>query len=223
MRVVSFVPIKLNNLRLPGKNTKPLFDGTPLCSLLFKTIASVKKIDEKYCYCSDASIQEFLPADIQFLKRPKELDSNTTLSNDIIESFIKTVDSDIYVLMHATSPFLSKEVIEECIDKVTSGDYNSAFSVCKSLDFLWDSDGNAINFDPSLAPRSQDLKPMYRETNGIFVFRKNDFLKTKRRVGENPYMAVVDAAEALDVNDPIDFTIIDSVYAYRKNKELQSK
>ena len=30
MKVVAFVPVKLNNERLPGKNTKVFEDGTPL-------------------------------------------------------------------------------------------------------------------------------------------------------------------------------------------------
>jgi hypothetical protein len=30
MRIVALVPVKLNNERTPGKNTKNIYDGTPL-------------------------------------------------------------------------------------------------------------------------------------------------------------------------------------------------
>ena len=30
MKTVALIPIKLSSERLPGKNTKPFFDGTPL-------------------------------------------------------------------------------------------------------------------------------------------------------------------------------------------------
>lgn len=30
MKIVSFTPVKLNNERVPGKNTKRFKDGTPL-------------------------------------------------------------------------------------------------------------------------------------------------------------------------------------------------
>ena len=56
MKVVSFIPIKLNNQRLPGKNTMML-NGRPMCDYLFETISEVDTIDEKYIYCSDEAIK----------------------------------------------------------------------------------------------------------------------------------------------------------------------
>ena len=55
MKVVSFIPIKLNNQRLPGKNTM-LLEGRPTCDYIFETICNVNTIDEKYVYCSDEAI-----------------------------------------------------------------------------------------------------------------------------------------------------------------------
>ena len=69
MKVCAYVPIKLNNSRLPGKNIMPLYDGTPLCKLLLNTLSKVKNVDEKYCFCSDDGIKEYLPEGIKFLKR----------------------------------------------------------------------------------------------------------------------------------------------------------
>lgn len=40
MKVVSFIPIKLNNQRLPGKNLLDLA-GRPVCDYLFNTVAEV--------------------------------------------------------------------------------------------------------------------------------------------------------------------------------------
>ena len=54
-KIVSFIPIKLNNQRLPGKNLMNL-DGKPLCNYIFDTITEVDAIQEKYVYCSDDKI-----------------------------------------------------------------------------------------------------------------------------------------------------------------------
>ena len=59
MKVVSFIPIKLNNQRLPGKNTMML-NGRPMCDYLFETISEVDTIDEKYIYCSDEAIKPYI-------------------------------------------------------------------------------------------------------------------------------------------------------------------
>ena len=47
MKVASFIPIKLNNQRLPGKNTLPL--GRKItCEYIFDTINQIDLIDEKF-------------------------------------------------------------------------------------------------------------------------------------------------------------------------------
>ena len=60
MKVVSFIPIKLNNQRLPGKNTLPL-GNKPMCNYIFDTVNQIKSIDERYVYCSDESIKKYMP------------------------------------------------------------------------------------------------------------------------------------------------------------------
>ena len=59
-KIVSFIPIKLNNQRLPGKNIMEL-EGRPLCGYLFDTINKVSTIQEKYVYCSDEKIKKYIP------------------------------------------------------------------------------------------------------------------------------------------------------------------
>ena len=105
-KIAAYVPIKLNNARTPGKNIKPFDDGTPLCQFMFNSLKKVDGIDEIYCFCSDERIQEYLPAGIKFLKRNPSLDTAETQCQDLIKAFTETVEADIYVLCHVTSPFL---------------------------------------------------------------------------------------------------------------------
>lgn len=70
MKTVAFVPIKLDNQRLPGKNTMRFDDGTSLITVFLKTLVKVKGFDEIYVFCSDTSIKEHLVPGVQFLKRP---------------------------------------------------------------------------------------------------------------------------------------------------------
>lgn len=113
MKVVSFIPIKLNNQRLPGKNTMML-NGRPMCDYLFETISEVDTIDEKYIYCSDEAIKPYISPyeskGLKFLKRDPYLDGFQVKGLEIIDRFIKDVDADIYVLTHVTQPF-TKELL----------------------------------------------------------------------------------------------------------------
>lgn len=38
MKTVAFIPIKMNNERLPGKNTKGFSNGRPLISYILETL-----------------------------------------------------------------------------------------------------------------------------------------------------------------------------------------
>ena len=55
-RVVAFVPVKLNNERLPGKNTKAFDGGKPLIQYILNTLKETRGIDEIYVYCSEEAI-----------------------------------------------------------------------------------------------------------------------------------------------------------------------
>ena len=50
-KIVSFIPIKLNNQRLPGKNLLPLH-GKPACAYLFRRHFPGTGIDEKYVFAT---------------------------------------------------------------------------------------------------------------------------------------------------------------------------
>lgn len=212
-RVAAYVPIKLNNSRTPGKNIRPFGDGTPLCQFIFRTLEKVKAIDDIYCFCSDDSIQGYLPDEVIFLKRSRSLDTADTQCHDLIRAFISEIDADYYVLCHATSPFIKSATIEKCLHAVMSDEYDSAFSGARVSDFLW-KDGRALNFDPSFAVRTQELPLIYRETVGCYVFTKEVFLKRNGRVGFHPFICETCAYESIDIDYPKDFAIADAVYMH---------
>lgn len=212
MKVVGFVPVKLNNERLPGKNTKAFSDGKPLISCILETLSTVNELDEIYVYCSDPEIQNYFPnKKIRYLSRSEYLDQSTTKINEVLSSFAKDVKADIYLLAHATAPFIKSERFSEGIKAVLSDKYDSAFSVTKLQEFLW-KNGKPFNYDPALIPRTQDLPVMYSETSGLYIYKKDLILSQNRRIGQHPYIIEVSDIEAIDIDEPIDFEIANAVY-----------
>lgn len=199
------MPIKLQNERCPGKNTRLLGD-TPLLQYQLKKLLQVKEIDDIYVYCSDDSVIPLLPKGVKFLQRPKELDLPTSNFSQIFTSFSNEVEADIYVFDHATAPFVSIDTINKCLRAVVTGENDSAFCATKIQDFLW-KDGEPLNFNASDLPRSQDIEPIYRETSGVYVFTKDVFENYHRRIGEHPFVCEVSFKEAVDINNPEDFRL----------------
>jgi CMP-N-acetylneuraminic acid synthetase len=210
MKIAAFVPIKLNSERLPGKNIKAFDNGAPLISYILNTALAVKSIGELYVYCSCETIRQYLPQGVRYLKREERLDSSDTSITDVILAFVRDVDADIYVMLHATAPFLEPRSIETAVAAVARGGHDSALSVLKCQDFIWE-DGGPMNYDVTNIPRTQDLTAFYIETTGMYVFTKG-LAVTRRRVGENPFLAEVSKIEAIDINEPIDFTIANAIY-----------
>lgn len=211
-KVVSFIPIKLNNQRLPGKNVMEL-EGRPLCEYIFNTINQVDSIQEKYVYCSDETIKQYMPEKLRFLKRDSYLDGFQVKGLEIIEYFIRDVDADIYVLTHVTQPFTKVESIRKALDKVLYEGYDSAFSCTCIQDYCW-YQGKPFNYDMQDIVTTQNLEPIYMETGAFFIFRKEVFTKLHQRIGKNPYMYVIDQFEAVDIDTAEDFEFAKVVAQY---------
>lgn len=209
MKIVGIMPIKMENERLPGKNTKLLGDK-PLLQHALINLSQTKLCDSINVFCSKEEITSYLPDNISFLKRESYLDLPTSNFNQIFDSFIEKIDADIYVFIHATAPFVTVDTMKECIQAVISKKYDSAFCATIIQDFLW-ADNQPLNFDASNLPRSQDLKPIYRETSGIYVFTKEVYLKHHRRIGNTPFIKIVSYKEAIDINNPEDFSLAEAL------------
>ena len=220
MKTVAFVPIKLNNERLPGKNLKKFSDGTPLVEVILKKLVTLKGccIDEIYCYCSSEEIVSYLPNGVQWLKRPAFLDDKLCKGRQIYEEFVKTIDADVYVLCHATAPFTSIDHIRECIEVVKAGDYKSAFAGQKHQTFFW-KNGYPFNFDLSNPPRTQDMEVYYTENPSPYVFTKTSFMENHARSNVNPYIVECSAIECVDVDEIDDFELADAVHSYINRKK----
>lgn len=204
-KILAIMPIKLNNERLPGKNTKLLGDK-PLLQYELDSLLQIKEISEIDVYCSNEKIVDFLPKGVHFVKRPQKLDLPTSNFTQIFECFMKEHYADIYIYAHATAPFISVNTIKMCINAVVSEKYDSAFCAEKIQDYLW-KDGEALNFEANNVPRSQDLDVIYRETSGVYVFRREVFETYRRRIGIKPFICEVNAKERIDINNPEDFIL----------------
>ncbi len=216
MKRVAFVPIRLNSQRVEGKNLREL-GGRPLMTYLLQTLTQVENIDEVYLYCSNPDVQQYLPEGVKFLQRDERLDSNTTLGEEIYDAFTSEVDADIYILAHATSPFIRTATIADAVARVESGEYDSAFSAERVQTFAW-WDGKPLNYSLDRIPRTQDLEPVYVETSAFFVFEREVWRSKRRRIGERPYVAVTDRIESMDIDNPDDFLLAEAIVAANLNK-----
>ena len=211
MNIVAVVPMKLNNQRLPHKNTKEFTNGKPLCYYILSTLLSVEEIDEVYVYCSNPEICMYLPENVKYIRRSESLDFDSTSINEVLKCFANDVQADIYVMTHATAPFISGKSIKKGLGAVLNGNYDSAFSAKKIQDFFW-KDGVPLNYSLDNIPRTQDLSEIYIETSGFYIYQSEVINCLNRRIGDNPFIVEVGEIEAVDIDELEDFIIADAIY-----------
>ena len=205
MKTIAFVPIKLNSQRLPHKNILPVANH-PLCWHICNTLLHSKGIDEVYVYCSDETVIQYLPEKVLFKKRPKWLDRDEIKGFDIYRNFINEVDAEVYILAHTTSPFIKVSSVENALSQILYSDYDSAFSAERIQTFAWYK-GKTINYDLNDVPRTQDMEPIWVETSGFFMFKKEVFTIHNRRIGFKPYIQEVSGVEAIDIDEKKDYEL----------------
>lgn len=220
MKVVAFVPIRLNSQRVAGKNLR-LLGGQPLLCHILHTLRRVDAIDAIYVYCSDEAVRPYLPEGVRFLRRDAQLDRNETLGAEIYDAFTSAVDADVYVLAHATSPFIRPETIAGALHKVTDTEENgggcdSAFSAERLQTFAWYG-GRPLNYSLDAIPRTQEIEPVYVETSAFYIFRREVWRDLHQRIGRRPYTAVVDRIEGIDIDYPEDFAFAEKIAATADN------
>ena len=211
MKVTAVVPMKLNNRRLPQKNTKCFKNGKPLCWYILSTLLKINEIEEVYVYCSNPDIKKYIPEDVNYLKRSEDLDQDSTKMNEVLQAFAKEIPSDIYVMTHTTAPFIKSSSIKKGLEAVLSGDFDSSFAVKKLQDFLW-KDGRPLNYELDNIPRTQDLPPLFEETSGFYIYKSNIITNLNRRIGQKPFLVEVGEIESIDIDEPEDFKIADAIY-----------
>lgn len=208
MKVVAFVPIKFNSQRLENKNILPL-GKYPLCWYIFETLKQVKHIDKIYVYCSDDRIVKYIPNDITFLERPKNLDENETKGLEIYNSFVNTIPADVYILAHATSPFIRSFSVQKGLDCILSNKYDSAFSVQQMKTYGWYKN-EPLNYELDNIIRTQNLEPLLLETSAFYIFNKS-VIQNGRRIGMLPLMVITDRIESIDIDEVDDYRLAQAI------------
>lgn len=69
---------------------------------------------------------------------------------------------------------------------------------------MW-KDGKPFNYELNAIPRTQDLPPLYEETSGFYIYKKNVMTKLNRGIGNNPFIVEVDEIESIDIDEKEDF------------------
>jgi len=81
---------------------------------------------------------------------------------------------------------------------------------------LYFEDGRAINHNPLELIQTQDLPPVYEENSCMYLFTRANLARKHHRIGDKPLMFEIDADEAWDIDEELDFEITDFLMKRRE-------
>jgi len=219
-RIAAFVPMRHESERVKGKNYRPL-GGRPLYHHIILSLLACDQIDEVVIDTDSplitADAKSAFPS-VRVLARPEHLLGGDVPMNDVLLNDVEQVPADYYVQTHSTNPLLRAETIGRAIDAfLAAGDeHDSLFTVTPLRTRLWTPDGQAINHDPAILARTQDLPPVMEENSCLYVFDATTLRQRGNRIGGRPILYPIHPHEAWDIDEEIDWAVVRGLYGSRE-------
>ena len=217
-----FLPCRLGSERIPNKNTKE-FSGVKggLLFIKLKQLLELNNVEKIILSSNDNKVFEIaedLSSERIILdKRPDELASSSTSTDDLIKYVPGIIKSDHILWTHVTSPFIDSTIYTEAINKylieIKKGIYDSLMSVNKVRTFIWN-DKEPINYDRKKEkwPRTQTLPTLYEINSGFFISSRYNYVAYSDRIGKNPFLFEINDRESFDIDWPEDFELAEVIY-----------
>lgn len=219
LSVAALVPMRHHSERVPGKNYRKLA-GKPLYYHIIESLMACPEIDKVVVDTDSPVIMEGLARDFQqvvVIERPEHLRDGAIAMNEILLHDTAQVEADFYLQTHSTNPLLRSDTISKAVRALTENypAYDSLFSVTRWQKRLWDGLARPVNHNPNILLRTQDLPPIYEENSCIYIFSRRNLEARRNRLGERPFMFIMEPSESWDIDEEVDFQVADLLLSLR--------
>ena len=228
-RVIAVIPARGGSKSVPGKNIRPLA-GTPLIAWSIIIAKQVQEIDRVIVSTDDdkiADISRQFSAEVY--PRPVELATDDALVIDALKDLIRTLKAEqespeVLVILEPTCPFRSVEDVRECLNFLSTDDYDCAatFTTAElNPHRAWRINGHTPEvFIPGAIPwlPRQQLPEAYQLNGAVYAIRTAGLIASSQSVLFGRIGAVKMPRErSIDINDPVDFLLAEQFAAERSH------
>lgn len=213
---ICFLPCRKGSQRVPHKNIKP-FAGHPfgLIEVKIRQLEQAKSIDEIVLSTNDEDILSYVSSlnisKLRIHERIDSLSSSETSTDQLVAHALELIPEGDILWTHVTSPFINAyhyDRIINCYREKFAGEYDSLMTVTELYGFLWQNK-KPMNYDRQQEkwPRTQTLAPIHEVNSGVFLASSDVYHRLDDRIGERPYLYVLDKLTSHDIDWPEDFVI----------------
>lgn len=214
MKTVAFIPLRGGSKSIPLKNIKELW-GKPLC---FWTINAASKCDfiEKVFVSTDSEkikncVENFNIDKVEVINRSAQTATDNASSESALLEFCQNYEFENVYFIQATSPFLTAQDIERANEIYLKNAPESMLSVVRKKQFLWNTDGTPMNYDPLNRPRRQDWNGYFVENGAFYFSSRKAILNSKCRISGKIIPVEMDEKSIFEIDEPQDFELFERI------------
>jgi CMP-N,N'-diacetyllegionaminic acid synthase len=223
--IVVIIPARGGSKGIPRKNLK-LLQGKPLLAYPIEEALKIPDISRVIVSTDDSEIAEVAKgygAEVPFI-RPEELSGDTVLTTPVLQHTVdwlkehENFETDIVILLYATSPLLTSDKIQEGVDKIKNNlEVDSVVSGCKDDKYHWEIKENEVKrFYPDRIMYRQEMSPLFRENGALYIIRSKKMKETGNYIGGKIKHVFMDEKESWDIDEEADFEIVEALLRRKK-------
>ena len=214
MSVIAFIPARGGSKSIPEKNIKS-FCGKPL---IYWNLHELQKSNvEKIVVATDSEniksvVESFNFSKVIVYERNSENSQDTSSTESVMLEYINSSnlsDSDIFMLVQATSPFTQTIHFNEGLELIKK--YDSILSCTISKKFAWKEDGVPINYDLNNRPRRQDNKGNLIENGAFYISTVVNIKDSNNRISGNIGIYRMPEYSSVEIDESLDWIVAESL------------
>lgn len=215
MNTVAFIPARGGSKSIKDKNIMPV-GGKPLIYWTVSACVNSKSV-EKVFVSTDSekikqTVEDFGFEKVEVISRSPETALDTATSESALIEFCQNYEFDKVIFLQATSPLTKAEDIDGAIEKLKKEGSDSLISAIKNYQFLWNVNGEPINYDPQNRPRRQDWDGYFIENGAFYISSRNAILDSNCRISGKISFWEMNQKTFFEVDEPKDWEIIEKLF-----------
>jgi CMP-N-acetylneuraminic acid synthetase len=183
IKTIAMIPARIGSTRLRMKNLA-LVNGKPLIYYAIKA-AQDSGVFDRIIVNSDHEIFGEIAGryDVEFYRRPAELGSSTTKSDDVVFDFIEKNPCDIVAWVNPTSPLQKGEEVRAVVRYFLKEELDSLITV-KDEQVHAVYEGKPVNFEiREPFAQTQDIVPVQPFVYSVMMWRTQTFVRQFKEKG----------------------------------------
>ncbi len=230
LKIVCMIPARIGSKRIKKKNLR-LINNKPLISYAIEAAKKIKYFDSIYLNSDSIKFKKIAnDYSIKFYKRDKKLGSDVTTNDQFTFDFFKNIECDILIQILPTSPFITKDEINNFYKHMINNKLETLISVEeKQIACLYKS--KPINFKKLVPnPPSQKMTPIKAYATVLMGWRKISFMQNIKKYksayhggGSKTGYFTLKGLSTIDIDNESDFQLVEKIMLANKKKNITKK